>query len=162
MPDLRCVLKCPVPNQLCWRLKRRTAKPGCPATYRGSKRLRTSFPSAFLRQKLPKRSLVGLLGVNTGKIPKLHKGWFSSGSFPEAQPGSKRAKWASVLGVTSSHSFQGSFFLENHQTQTPWGNGCSLKRRMAKRLGESTPRTIQGSPKRQPGQAGLGTSKCGV
>ena len=36
------------------------------------------------------------------------------------------------------NSFQGSFVLENHQK--PEGNGCLLKRTMAEKSGESTPR----------------------
>ena len=38
------------------------------------------------------------------------------------------------------HSFQGVFFLENHQK--PLGNGWVLKRTMAEKIGESTPRKL--------------------
>ena len=40
--------------------------------------------------------------------------------------------------IPSNHSFQGSFSLESHQT--PGGNGWFLKRTMAEKNGESTPR----------------------
>ena len=49
-----------------------------------------------------------------------------------------RATVSITLGVTYVHSFQGSFLLENHQK--PWRNSWCLKRTMAEKNGESTPR----------------------